>query len=181
MFLSYILGFIRVEIRGLNSEKFLTELSKKNIAIKNLVRLEYNRILLSVDYLQRRKLFAETNKMCYTVNVLKTGGLIGITKLFWHKIGITLGLLCVLCMLIVLNMFVFQVKVYGTQNISTKQITEFLNIQNIGSLTKKTSIDHAQIERLLINQFNLSMCSVTVYGGSLIVNIRESIANDNNM
>ncbi|MDR0850524.1 MAG: sporulation protein YqfD [Christensenellaceae bacterium] len=173
--LDFILGYVRVEIKGLNLEKFIAQLMKQNITIKNLVRPEYNRILLSTPITDKHKLFAQSSQMCYTITVQKTSGLCGLGLFLKRKIGVSLGLVCVMLLLIVSNLFVFSVKVYGTQNVTSAQIIEFLDAQNIKKYSLKTDIDHNEVERLLISQFDLSMCSVIIWGGSLIVNIKEKI------
>lgn len=173
--LDFILGFIRIEMKGLNLERFIAQLMKQNITIKKLERPQYNRILFSISATGRRKLFAASSKMCYTISVQKVSGLYGLALFLKHRIGITLGFACVVILLIVSNMFVWSVRVYGAKNLTSAQITEFLDIQNVGSFCKKTDIDYVEIEKLLINQFDLSMCSVILKGGNLIINIKEKI------
>ena len=68
------LGYIELEIGGLNLEKLLNILREKKISIKCIERKEFNKFCIKIPYSNYKKLLEETAKLCYNISVKKIIG-----------------------------------------------------------------------------------------------------------
>ena len=62
----YFRSHITVLVSGLNQIKLLNELNKQGILIKNLQKIDFSHLKLTLRAKDRVKSFAILEKMCYT-------------------------------------------------------------------------------------------------------------------
>lgn len=173
------MGFIDVEIQGLNLEKFLNLLIKNNIEVCCVRRIEFNKFCVKVPYSNYKKFLEISNKLCYNIVVNKYTGLIKFLKFFKARFALVLSLICAIVLMVISNMFVFQFEIKGNKNISNEQICEVLSKNNISFGTLKTNVNLKEIQNLLLGNFEeLSLVSCTIVGNTLFINIKESIVVD---
>lgn len=175
-FLSYLLGYYVLNIKGLNVERFVAALNNQNIDIKDIRRSSFNNFCLKVNIISYKKLLSLASKMCYTVAVTRVTGVWSVCWYFKHHIAVLIALTACSVSLIAYNMFVFQIQIYGLSTLTQSEVLTFLKQQNITSGTLKNSVNAAQLQTELTNNFSeISLCSVSIYGSSLVVNIKEKL------
>lgn len=173
------MGFVDVEIQGLNLEKFLNLLIKNNIEVCCVRRKEFNKFCVKVPYSNYKKFLEVSNKLCYNIIVNKYTGLIKILKFFKERLALVLSLVCATVLIFISNMFVFQFEINGNSNVTTEQICEVLSNNNVSFGTLKSNIGLKEIQNLLLENFEeMSLVSCTIVGNTLFINIKESILVD---
>ena len=174
-----MLGFVEMEVLGLNLEKFLNMLKDRGIKVALVEKLDFNKFCIKVPYSKYKKFLEVSGKLCYNISVNKTTGLINFLKFFKVRFALCLSLICAILLLFVSNMFVFQFEIKGNNNIETTQILEVLKQNNIAFGSLKSNIDIKDVQNLLLKNFdNLSLVSCSIVGNTLFINIKESIIVD---
>ncbi len=175
-FLTMIFGHITLHLQGMNVENFIKYLVKNKIYIKEVKRQNYNSFYIKTNCFYYKKLLEQANKLCYNISVVKTTGLYGIFAFFKKRIALAIILIIGIVFTAIASLFVWQIEINGTQNVSSEQIAKVLSDNNICSGVAKTNINVTNIEQLLYDNFeHISLASATIYGNSLIINVKEKL------
>ena len=174
-----MLGFVEMEVLGLNLEKFLNMLRDRGVKVSLVKKLDFNKFCIKVPYSNYKKFLEVSSKLCYNISVNKTIGLINFLKFFKTRLALCLSLICAVFLLFVSNMFVFQFEIKGNSSITKTQILEVLKQNNIAFGSQKSNIDIKNVQNLLLKNFdNLSLVSCSIVGNTLFINIKEGIIVD---
>ena len=173
------LGYIELEIGGLNLEKLLNILREKKISIKCVERKEFNKFCIKIPYSNYKKLLEETAKLCYNISVKKIIGFASFLNFLKTRFALVLSIMCFTILLFVSNMFLLQFEVNGNKEIPTEQVCKVLNENNICFFTNKSKIDLTYVQNILLDSFDeFSMVSCSIVGNTLFINIKEGIVVD---
>lgn len=169
----------KYKIKGVNFEKCFNNLIKNKIKLKNIKKNDDNTAEFYIEKNSEKKLKQELNK--YNINILeeKDFGLIFFLKSLIFRVGLISSIFICLVCLIISQMFVFKIEVFGNDKISKNEIVSCLNTLGVKSFTAKSSINKKVLESELLEKMPLlSMVSVMTKGNSLVINIQEKVIND---
>lgn len=164
---------VQLKIKGLNQERAINKLSK-SVSLLKVDRQDKQVCVLEVspkDIKKARKLLQEDN---FEIVQVKDYGVYSIAKKLRSYYGVLAGLVLCFCAYFVQLGFVWQVKVYGNERLSTSEITQFIDDNLVSRYISK--IDTKNLEIGLREQFKrISSVSVAVVGQSIVVNINEAV------
>lgn len=175
------MGYARVKIFGVNIQKLYKLLKKNNIEMKNIERTDHKTIFFDVKVIKLKKLFAILSNSCYNISVQNYYGLMRYLDFFKKRLGYICGTIIFVTALCLSNLFVSDIKIYGTNSISIVEILIVLNNHglSIGSIISKYNTE--EIESILSKEFDtISLCSVIKKGTQIVVNIKEKQTLDYN-
>ena len=165
---------IRIYIKALNLAQIFEKLRQSNIVVSQIRKGEDFK---SEFIIERKNLsFAKKILANFNAEILEIQD-IGPVK-FWKaaisRICIPVALMIAFLSMYAASFYVFKVDIRGLETLSTGEIREFLQSENIGYLTNKKSINTPTLELDLLENFpQISMVSVMIKGLTLVVNIKE--------
>ena len=175
------LGFLEIEVNGLNIEKFLNLLNKEGVFVCFVDKKEFNNFCIKIPYIHYKKFLEIAGKMCYNISVKKVTGLKKYLNFFKSRIALTIGILVIAIFMPFINLFLFQFSINGNKTISDEQICAVLDKNNISVGSFKQNIDTKNVEKILLGEFkNISLVSCSMLGNTLLINIKEKIIVDKN-
>lgn len=164
----------RVKIYGVNISKLYKLLKKNNIAMLDICRENYKTIYFTVSSHNLKKLFALLDKSCYTITVVEYYGTKKAIEFFKVRFGYIIGLAVFIVLMIMSNLFVSDIKIYGNNKVSSNEIYACLSLSGIKKGSVISKCDNEQIYSILTNSFDdISLVSVLKKGTSIIINIKE--------
>ena len=185
-FFRFLIGYVKIEIKGINIERFLNLITARNIHIWNIVN---NGVDLSfcIEPKDVYKLKPLIKKM-RLIRIVKEGN--GIYKfrikeryglpflLYSYRkrkmffIGIFLGWLIVYLM----SLHIWNISFEGNYKHTDEELYRFLQQIHITEGIKKKAISGEEIEKALRNEFfDITWASVDISGTKLTVYVRENI------
>lgn len=168
--------FQRVKISGVNLNRLYKECQKNNISLFDINRINYKNIEVDID----KKDLAKVKQICkeqnYSIDTLKSFGLVKLFSQLKSRIGIIVGCFIFIFLAILNSFFVWDIKVYGNSRIETSQIISILNKQGIKVGKTFAKFDSNLLENSILNQLeDISLCSVVKKGNCIIINIKEKL------
>ena len=167
-------GKVRIEVFGVNINKFYKILKNNNICMENIERKDYKTLLFTTLSTNMKKLIAITSNSCYNIRVISHFGIAKITHFFKKHLGYLIGIILFLFVAIISNFYVSDIRIYGLTTINENQIC-FILSQNgikVGGLIK--GIENEKISSIISNEFKeISLISVMKKGTTIIINIKE--------
>ena len=163
---------MRFDLTGYNIDNLLRTLYNKKIVIFNLNRVEHNKVSFSCFDKDAKKVkrYIHNFKVKTTLSKFKQ-----IPRFLKLNVGIILGVFFGLIIGIFLSNYTWQIKVYGTENLSEENIINLLKENNIrvGKINRQTS---EEIEYLLLNNYDiLAQVSVIKRGTAIVINLSEKL------
>lgn len=164
----------RVKIYGVNISKLYKILKTNNIEMKDILRQDYKTIFFTIKAGKLKKLFAVLKNLCYTITVVEYYGLAKLIQFFKKRFGYIIGTAIFIVVICFSNVFVSDIKIFGTKNIDPIDIMLLLNKSGIKKGTFLNKFSTEDISSLLSSQFeDISLVSVIKKGTTVIVNIKE--------
>ena len=168
---------VQIRLSGVNLNRIYKECEKQQIMLYNVDRRDYKNISFFVELKDRKKIkiIAKSQNYKYFEDVQSGFG--KISNLFKTHIGLLIGSVIFAIVLFALNLFVWDIKIYGNQKVGKAEILQVLDSCNARVGCLKNDVEIETLEKALVNNIDeISMCSVTKIGTKLIVNIKEKIS-----
>ena len=166
-------NYVEFEIKGLNQERFFNEFSSK-LKIFDLVRVNKSVSRFKVNYFLHKRAKKIILDNGFEILSEKKCGLFHklVSKFFSY--GLALGIVVGFAFCIITNLFVKKIEVWGNEKIEDEQIVSFLK-ESVKDW-RKSKIETKEIEKEVYDHFScFSFVSVSVYGQTLVVNVKEEI------
>ncbi len=160
-------------LEGLNLDRLLEKVRLEDIKLYNVKRKSYKELAFSVDLVGYKKLIAFQELNEYKIQTNGKEGIPLIKKMFLPRLGIFIGMVLALSMIFIAQLFTFDIRIMGLEEVSEEQVISVLKDNGI----KKYAINKfevSQIETLLTSNIDkISMVSVAKQGTTILVNIKE--------
>lgn len=163
---------MKIDLNGYNIDNLLRLLYSKKVTLFNVERNEHNKVtfeILDKDY-KKVKRYITNFKVQTTLSKIKQT-----PKFLLANIGVVIGCLIGILFGIFASNFTWQIKVYGTKDLSINDITSVLDENGI----KKGKINHQtseEIEEILLNKYDrIAQVSVVRVGTAIIINLSEKL------
>ena len=156
------MGKIKAEIEGLNLDRFLNTLFEKSIAVQNVERPAYNKLIFECkksDFNEIKKLL-ETFKIEF--KIVGWSGLLYWVRSNWYRFGLLIGVIFAIYASFYVTGFYWNVEVeVDTLNPEmVAKVTDYLNSQNLKVGAKIRDVSTRDIERLILK--NIDDCAMVV-------------------
>ena len=163
---------MKIKLNGYNIDNLLKTLHLKKITLFNLERTSHNEVtfeILDKDY-KKTKRYIANFKVKETLSKFKQ-----LPQLLLNNLGLILGCFIGILLGIFASQYTWQIKVYGTKDLSVDEIISVLGDNGI----KKGKINHEtseEIEEILINKYDkIAQVSVIREGTAIIINLSEKL------
>ena len=167
---------IKLKIEGLNFETLLKYIKEKNIKVYYLEKIEYNKIIIVIEYSKFLLLKNFYNIKNYKLKVLNIYGLFGVISFLKKRLGVIIGFILFICFLWYNSFYVHKIEISGLQHISNQQVLTVLKENNISNNALKKNINSSEINKLLLIRFpSFSKVSTIIKGNTLLINIKEEL------
>ncbi len=159
---------VKYEITGLNQDRLLQELKKRDFTLYDVKKLSNRVMVISVNLQESENFFAITKNLCYNVKKVKLFGkglpVYNLIKNF----GLVLGALVFLAVAVISNDFIFDFNYSGSGKIYSRQVSEYLEGRKIAKFTRFSSFSTERLEdEILADNPNLTFVSVVKKGNTL--------------
>lgn len=171
---------IKVKITGVNLNRIYKECQKNNIKLYNINRLDHKCLIFKIDSKNLNKIKEISLSLNYTMDVLTTYGIAKLFSLIGKRIGAVVGAFIFVILLIINSCFVWNIKIYGLEDVKAEEIIAVLNKNGLktGSAFSTTNLEVLE-HKLLDNIDKLSLCSIVKKGSTIIVNVKEKLSTIN--
>ena len=165
---------IKLKIKALNLAQFFEKLRQANIVVSLIKKGED----FKAEFIIAKKNLGAVKKILGNFNAeileIQYVGAGNIFQIALSRICVPIALIVAFLVVYAANFFVFKVDIRGTEILSSAEIRQYLQSQNIGGLTNKNFINSPALELDLLENFpQISMVSVMIKGLTLVVNIKE--------
>lgn len=168
----YLTGYIFFELKGINTQEFLSDCLKKNIMLSN-ISFEENKLIAGCtvkDYKEIQKIKTHKIRRRITKKV-------GIRFKFYRhrkRWGLYTGIVLMLVSLIVLSRFVWHIDVSGNERVSSNVILQTLSECGFREGIYKGGINATEIENKVLDKlYDLSWISLNLDGSTAHVEVKE--------
>ena len=169
-----IYSHIQVLIEGLNLNRLLKQLKNAGVILKHIKKVDYNKLTFFILNKQNKilkNIVAENN--C-KLEIKKYYGLAYFLYYFKNRLGIYIGAIIFLIILLFLNTFIWNIEVYGLENLQKQEVLNILKEQGIVVGKQYKNNDLEEVERYLESKLNeISMISLMKKGSTILVNLKE--------
>lgn len=171
-------AYCTYQIDGLNLDNLINYLVKQEIKLYNVKKVQNKRLIVSVNYVDSKKLFAIAKSLCYNIKKVKNTGRDYPLIRLYKRIGLLLGAIVFVFAVITFNDFVLSVDYVGSGSVYKAQAQEVLLKEKVHEFSRFSSIDLRKLEdQILAKNECFSFVSCQKKGSRLIV---ELVLSDNN-
>ncbi len=161
---------ITYEITGLNQDRLISELKKRDFTLYNVKKLSNRVMYISVNLSESKNFFAITKNLCYNIKKVRLLGKGKTAYKLLKNFGLALGALTFLALSILSNDFILAVDYSGSGSVYKREVAEYLSARGIDKYTRFSSFETAKLEDdILAENPNLTFVSVEKKGNVLSV------------
>ena len=165
--------FIKCQILGVDSFSFIEKLHKIGVFAYDITFFE-GKTVFSIDFTDRKKLFAISRNMCYNIRILKYYGRVSLVKKAFSRLGL---IICFLIFFVLANVFdgwVSQISYVGDGEYFEPQISAILQKEGIKT-NSFLSVDLRKTESVLLQSVDgISYASLKKSGRILTVEVYKA-------
>lgn len=166
--------FYRYEIVGAQGFSLIQRLSAQKVPVLN-VEFHREKIILSIDCCDSKKLFAISRNMCYNIRRIKYYGKVSPVKFLQKRIGIALCFAVFLCVCLVFDGFISKIEYTADGQYFANQIEEVLKTNGVKENSFLTA-DLKSLEKAIYSKNqDISFVSIEKKGRILTVEARKAI------
>ncbi len=171
----YIIGYVKLEIRGVFPERFINLCAKENIMCFDLKRKGEG---ISCKILKKdfSKIDLIVKKSQSELVFFKEKGVISNIKRYRFKYGLFSGIILFFGFIFLMSQFVWDIEVFGNKEISTEKVLKILESENVKIGTYIKSIDLNDLkESVILKSKVMSFVNINIKGTKISVEVKERI------
>lgn len=170
------IGKVKIELEGLNVEKFLNIIIQSNIKIYKVNRPKFNCFFVVIDVENQKNFLLEAKKYGYSANVVEFFGVYKVVNFVKNRFVFIVSSILMLSIYLFSNIFLWRINISGNDFIQTSDILETLRDNGIFVGNAKSSFNISQVEKILRENFDdIGLVSAEMYGNALNININEKL------
>ena len=173
MFTDYVKGYVVIKIDGIGKERFITLCGKRNIVLKNICSRN-DAYYASLSWDEYKKLPEIIHKTAVEAVLVEKHGLPFLLSYLRQKWNMIWGIGVGICIVLVLNSFLWAVELQDMTSITGEQIERFLLAEQVDFPCFKGNINCEEMEESIRMAFSkVSWVSVSKNGCKLVLRIKE--------
>ena len=170
----YIKGYVSIKISGLFPERFINLCAKNKIPLNNIKRKTKNEITADLSVSNFKKLRKITKTTGCKVHITQKYGLRFFMHRFKKRKAFVLGIAAFFIILWSLTKFVWIIDNTGNENVEDNSILEYAKKGGLKTGMLTALVDSQKIKSyIMTNMEELSYVSVTKYGTTVYIDVRE--------
>lgn len=168
--LSYIFGFVEIEVEGFFLERFINLCKKNNIYIWNIERENTSKIKFKVGIDDFKKIKQATKSVKYKMKILKKVGIPFLVFKYKKRKILFYGIAVLTCLIFYISGFVWNIEINGVEEEYQKIIKQELENKNINIGIRKSKINKNEIiNQIRLNNNEFSWIGIEIVGTNLKV------------
>ncbi len=169
----FLLGYLRISIKGGSAERFLNICAGRGIRLWNLERTEGN-LCLNLSLSAFYRLHPIIRKTKVKVVILEKNGLPFLLNRFQKRWVFFLGALLAVSAWLISTRFLWSMEFSGNMKITSDQLERFLEKRGVCLMVPLGSIRVTELELALYDEFeDVTWNSIRIQGTALIVDLKE--------
>jgi len=166
-------NYCELEIKGLNQERFFNQLSEK-YKVFDIKRISKNQSIFRVKYFAEKKVERLVLENNFEILSKRKVGVLNNLVNALTSYGLIAGIVVGGGYYFIQSGFVREIEVWGNEKISDSEIVNFIDEHLLSY--NKNKINTKEVENKIYTHFScFSFVSVSIYGQTLIVNVKEEI------
>ena len=130
MFTDYIKGYVVIKIDGIGKERFITLCGKRSIVLKNIY-MQNNVYYARLSWDEYRRIPEIVHRTAVEAVLVEKHGLPFLLSGLYKKWNMIWGLATGLCIVAILNCFIWSVEFQDLTNITTEQMERYLLVEGV--------------------------------------------------
>lgn len=173
--LSYILGYVNIEVEGYFIERFINICNSKKIFLWNMKRKHSTIIRINIGIRDFKKIKEIAKKTKCRVKIQKKRGIPFILHKYKKRKIFAIFFILLIISVIALSNFVWNIEVIGNDKISAEEIIKDLADDNFKVGTSKTNLNTKNIiDKIRLKRSDLAWMGIEIKGTNAIVKIVEA-------
>lgn len=173
--LSYILGYVNIEVEGYFTERFINICNSKKIFLWNMKRKHSTIIRVNIGIRDFKKIKEIAKKTKCRVKIQKKKGIPFILHKYKKRKIFAIFFILLIIAVIALSNFVWNIEVIGNDKISAEEIIKDLADDNFKVGTSKTNLNTKNIiDKIRLKRSDLAWMGIEIKGTNAIVKIVEA-------
>lgn len=173
--LSYILGYVNIEVEGYFIERFINICNSKKIFLWNMKRKHSTIIRVNIGIRDFKKIKEIAKKTKCRVKIQKKRGIPFILHKYKKRKIFAIFFILLIIAVIALSNFVWNIEVIGNNKISAEEIIKDLADDNFKVGTSKTNLNTKNIiDKIRLKRSDLAWIGIEIKGTNAIVKIVEA-------
>jgi len=169
--LSYIFGFVEIEIEGFFLERFINLCKQNNIYIWNIERESTTKIKIRVSIDDFKRIKQVTRSLKYKLKITRKIGIPFLAFKYKKRKILFYGLAVLASIIFYISGFVWNIEICGVENEYQSIISEELENKNIHIGIRKSKINKNEIiNQIRLNNDQFSWIGIEIVGTNLKVN-----------
>ena len=173
--LSYVLGYVNIEVEGYFIERFINICNSKKIFLWNMKRKHSTIIRVNIGIRDFKKIKEIAKKTKCRVKIQKKRGIPFILHKYKKRKIFAIFFILLIISVIALSNFVWNIEVIGNDKISAEEIIKDLADDNFKVGTSKTNLNTKNIiDKIRLKRSDLAWMGIEIKGTNAIVKIVEA-------
>ena len=173
--LSYILGYVNIEVEGYFIERFINICNSKKIFLWNMKRKHSTIIRVNIGIRDFKRIKEIAKKTKCRVKIQKKRGIPFILYKYKKRKIFAIFFILLIIAVITLSNFVWNIEVIGNNKISAEEIIKDLADDNFKVGTSKTNLNIKNIiDKIRLKRSDLAWIGIDIKGTNAIVKIVEA-------
>lgn len=162
------------EVDTFKRASLLNSLKNEEITLYNF-KFTHEKVVFAANISNQAAVIALLDKLCYNYRIIKRKGMLNAFGSLIVRYGLSLGFVVVLAVYIASSFFLFDVKISGEQYI---QIEKLLSDNGYNGVLKKSEIDLAALERLIVSNISTAAFAACRISGNTLEIYVHSVEED---
>ena len=164
---------MKYELNGYNIDELIKTLHRKHFQIFNIMRHDVKNVEFEVSDSDAKKV--KKYLLNFKVKQKATSFVNRLRGFLYANVGFLIGCLIGLYFFIFSSSHIWQIKIYGNEKLTQKEILQVLKDNGVVKGSKNVK-SKKQIEDILLNSYNkLAQVSVSKVGTTILINISEKL------
>lgn len=175
-------AYCTYQIEGLNLDRLINHLALQGITLYSVKKISNKRLIVSVNYLDSKKIFAIAKSLCYNIKKIKNSGRDFFLIRLYKHVGLIVGAMVFLFAVLTFNDLILSVDFVGSGSAYKREVEDILFKKSIGEFSRFSSIDLRGLEDQILSESNsFSFVSCKKQGSRLVIELILSDGKDNTL
>ncbi len=169
-----LFGYVRIRVEGYFLERFLNLTLNKSINLWDIEKDGEGVLYASITVRNFKKIKKIAQKTGVRVHIMEKRGAPFKTSKYDKRYGLVIGILCFFIIIATLSLFVWDIEVVPSENMSEEELLAQLNAQGFHVGVFVPSLKTDQIcSQIVINNDELVWCGINIEGSRATVEVKE--------
>lgn len=165
----------RIQVDGLNQIRLLNFIRSENIVVYDLTIIDNSSLCLTIHNQQIKKLYAILDRYNYQYTILVYDWLKVFLMNSLKRIGAICGVITFSIMLMLSNLFVWDIKISGLTYVPQNIVENILEQENIHNGILASKIDKTKVKKQILNLDSVVDVTINMEGTTLSIVVFEDL------